>query len=123
MPTVTAGGTVYTFTLRRGLRYSTGRPVRAQDFRYAIERVLELNPAAASFLGGIAGAAACTPGKLCDLAHGMVINNPAGTVTFRLTAPDPDFLYKLALEFTAPVPRTSRPATPTATRSPEPALT
>jgi YVTN family beta-propeller protein len=103
MPTVTADGTVYTFTLRPGLRYSTGQPVRPQDFRYALERVLDLNPAAASFLDGIAGAAACVPGKLCNLA-GVTVNDPAGTVTFRLTAPDPDFLDKLAFEFTAPVP-------------------
>ena len=104
MPTVTADGTVYTFTLRPGLRYSTGRPVRAQDFRYAIERVLDLNPEAASFLDKITGAAACTPGKHCDLTRGVIANDSAGTVTFRLTAPDPDFLYKLAFEFTAPVP-------------------
>ena len=49
-----ADGTAYTFTLRPGLRYSTGRPVRPQDFRYALERVLDLNPAAASFLDAIA---------------------------------------------------------------------
>jgi len=104
MPAVTAGGTVYTFTLRPGLRYSTGQPVRPQDFRYAIERVLDLNPAAASFLDGIAGAAACVPGKLCNLDGGVAVNDPAVTVTFRLTAPDPDFLDKLAFEFTAPVP-------------------
>jgi YVTN family beta-propeller protein len=103
MPTVTADGTVYTFTLRPGLRYSTGQPVRPQDFRYAIERVLDLNPTAASFLDGIAGTADCVPGKLCNLA-GVTVNDPAGTVTFRLTAPDPDFLDKLAFEFTTPVP-------------------
>jgi YVTN family beta-propeller protein len=104
MPAVTADGTVYTFTLRPGLRYSSGRPVRPEDFRYALERVLDLNPAAASFLDGIAGAAACGPGKLCDLTQGVTVDDLAGTVTFRLTAPDPDFLYKLAFEFTAPVP-------------------
>jgi YVTN family beta-propeller protein len=104
MPAVTADGTVYTFTLRPGLRYSSGRPVRPEDFRYAIERVLDLNPAAASFLDGIQGAADCNPGKLCDLAQGVTVDDLADTVTFRLTAPDPDFLYKLAFEFTAPVP-------------------
>ena len=104
MPSVTADGTVYTFTLRPGLRYSSGRPVRPEDFRYAIERVLDLNPAAASFLDGIQGAADCSTGKLCDLAQGVTVDDPADTVTFRLTAPDPDFLYKLAFEFTAPVP-------------------
>jgi ABC-type transport system substrate-binding protein len=52
MPTVSADGTVYTFTLRPGLRYSTGQPVRPQDFRYALERVLDLNQTASSFLDG-----------------------------------------------------------------------
>jgi YVTN family beta-propeller protein len=104
MPTVTGGGTVYTFTLRPGLRYSTGRPVRPADFRYAIERVLTLNPTAAPFLGGITGASACAPGKPCDLTRGITVDNSARTVTFRLTAPDPTFLDKLAFEFTTPVP-------------------
>jgi YVTN family beta-propeller protein len=104
MPAVSAGGTVYTFTLRPGLRYSTGRPVLAQDFRYAIERVMDLNAPAASFLGGIVGAAACTQGSPCDLSAGIVTDNAARTVTFKLTAPDPDLLYKLAFQFTAPVP-------------------
>jgi YVTN family beta-propeller protein len=105
MPTVSAGGTVYTFTLRPGLRYSTGRPVLAQDFRYAIERVMYLNAQAASFLDGIVGAAACTPGERCDLSRGIITDNAAKTVTFRLATPDPDFLYKLAFRFTAPVPQ------------------
>jgi YVTN family beta-propeller protein len=104
MPTVTGGGTVYTFTLRPGLRYSTGRPVQPADFRYAIERVLALNPTAAAFLNGIEGASACAPRRLCDLAHGIMVDNSARTVTFHLTAPDPAFLDKLAFEFTTPVP-------------------
>jgi YVTN family beta-propeller protein len=104
MPTVTGGGMAYTFTLRPGLRYSTGRPVRPADFRYAIERVLTLNSTAATFLDGIAGASACAPGKLCDLARGITVDDPARTLTFHLTAPDPDFLDKLAFEFTTPVP-------------------
>ena len=61
---------MYTFTLRPGLRYSSGRPVRPEDFRYAIERVLDLNPAAASFLDGIPGRRTCNTGKLCNLARG-----------------------------------------------------
>jgi len=104
MPTVSRSGTVYTFTLRPGLSYSTGRPVLARDFRYAIERVMDLNAQAASFLGGIVGASACTPGEPCDLSRGIITDDAARTVTFRLTAPDPDFLYKLAFRFTSPVP-------------------
>jgi len=36
LPRPTAGGTIYTFTLRRGIRYSNGAPVRASDFRRGI---------------------------------------------------------------------------------------
>jgi peptide/nickel transport system substrate-binding protein len=79
--------------------------VLAGDFRYAFERVMDLNAQAASFLDGIVGAAACTPGRPCDLVRGIITGNAARTVTFRLTAPDPDFLYKLAFGFTAPVPQ------------------
>ena len=104
LPTVSANGTLYTFTVRPGLRYSTGQPVRAQDFRYGIERALQLNASAAPFLDGIVGAAACTPGRHCDLARGVSVDDSAGTVTFHLTAPDPDFLYKLSFDFAVPVP-------------------
>ena len=40
LPSPTAEGRVYTFTLRPGLRYSTGARVRASDFRRAAERVV-----------------------------------------------------------------------------------
>ena len=43
----TDGGTVYTFVLRPGVRYSNGQLVRPEDFRYGIERVLKLNSSAA----------------------------------------------------------------------------
>jgi len=40
------GGAVYTFDLIKGLRYSNGRPVRAADFAWAVERAIRLSPAA-----------------------------------------------------------------------------
>ena len=104
LPAPQAGGTLYTFVLRPGLRYSDGAPVRPQDFRYALERVFELNPAARSFFTGLVGAAACHGGSLCDLSRGITVDDRARTVTFHLTAPDGDFLDKLAFSFTAPVP-------------------
>ncbi len=104
MPAVSEGGTVYAFRLRPGLRYSTGQPIRAEDFRYALERVLELNAQAGSFLDGIVGARACTAHTRCNLTRGVVVDDANRTVTFHLTAPDPYLLDKLAFEFTAPVP-------------------
>ena len=42
VPMATDGGRSYTFRLRPGIRYSTGRLVRPEDFRRAIERALAL---------------------------------------------------------------------------------
>ena len=104
MPTVTDGGTTYSFVLRPGLRYSDGRPVLAEDFRRAFERVMELNQNAGLFLSEIVGAASCGVGRPCDLSAGITTSDQAGTVTFHLSTPDPNFLYELAFQFTAPVP-------------------
>jgi len=104
VPTPTDGGTVYSFVLRPGIRYSNGQLVRPEDFRYGIERVLELNSLAAPFLTGIIGAAACRVGKPCNLSRGITISDSADAVTFHLIAPDTEFLDTLTLQFTAPVP-------------------
>jgi YVTN family beta-propeller protein len=113
LPVPADGGTTYVFRLRAGVRYSTGALVRPEDFRRAIERVFmidkRLNPGIVSFYSGIAGARQCelSPGP-CDLARGIVTDDAAGTVTFHLTAPDPEFLYKLAFSWAYAVP----PGTP-----------
>jgi ABC-type transport system substrate-binding protein/DNA-binding SARP family transcriptional activator len=105
LPAPVNGGTTYTFHLRPGIRYSNGTPVRPQDFRHAIERVFAVNAGPASYYTGIIGASQCAraPGH-CDLARGIVTNDKADTVTFHLTAPDPEFLYKLAFPFADAVP-------------------
>jgi len=40
----------------------------------------------------------------CDLSSGILVNDRAGTVTFRLSHPDPEFLFKLALPFADVLP-------------------
>jgi YVTN family beta-propeller protein len=104
LPTDTEGGTTYTFQLRSGIRYSDGRAVRAGDFRRAIERLFRVDSSGASYFAGLVGADACTI-RHCRLERGIVTSDRTGTVSFRLSAPDPDFLYKLAvISFSAPVP-------------------
>jgi len=109
LPAPTGGGKIYTFRLRRGIRYSNGALVRPEDFRLAIERVFMVNkrgnPGIPPYYAGIVGAAQCerNPGP-CNLARGIVADDAAGTVTFHLTAPDPQFLYKLAFSWAYPVP-------------------
>jgi peptide/nickel transport system substrate-binding protein len=87
--------------------------VRPDDIRRAIERVFTIdkrqNPGILFYYAGIVGASQCerNPGP-CDLARGIVVDDAAGTVTFHLTAPDPEFLYKLAFSWADVVP----PGTP-----------
>ena len=104
LPRPANGGTTYTFTLRRGIRYSTGALVRASDFRRGIQRQLSFgaNP---GYYERILGAPACSRNpRRCGLHAGIVADDTAGTVTFRLSQADPDFLYKLAQILAAPAP-------------------
>ena len=109
LPRPTEGGTTYTFRLRGGIRYSNGTLVRASDVRRGIARQLSFGANPAGFYDGILGAQTCPhhPGR-CDLSAGIVTNDTAGTVTFHLSQPNPDFLYILALLLAVPAP----PGTP-----------
>jgi YVTN family beta-propeller protein len=83
----------YTFQLRGGIRYSDGRLVKASDVRYSLERVFKAG--AGDFYRAIVGADRCNR-RRCDLARGIATDDRTGTVTFRLSAPDREFLFKLA---------------------------
>ena len=104
LPLVRDAATTYTFVLRRGLRYSTGRPVRARDVRASIERLWRIKP---SFLAGVPdlrlgllGEARCAGRpRGCDLRQAIVSDDRAGTVTFHLAHPNPSFLRLLTLPF------------------------
>ena len=93
LPTASDGGRTYAFTLRRGVRFSTGRPVRPSDVKRGIERSLQAGAGADGLLSGIRSIAA---------------DDANGTIVFRLERPDPDFLYRLAAPFASAVP----PGTP-----------
>jgi YVTN family beta-propeller protein len=104
LPRPAEGGTTYTFTLRPGIRYSNGRPVRASDVRRGIQRQLSFgdNP---SYYEDILGGQTCHQHpRRCNLSAGIITNDTARTVTFHLGHADPDFLYKLALILAAPAP-------------------
>jgi YVTN family beta-propeller protein len=104
VPRPADGGTTYTFTLRRGIRYSNGALVRASDFRRGIWRQLSFGDVP-FYYEAILGAPACHRNlRRCDLAAGIVTNDAAGTVTFHLGQADPDFLEKIAQLTAAPAP-------------------
>lgn len=105
LPTPTDSGMTYTFEVRRNIRYSTGALVEPADFRHAIERVFTLRSPGVRFYSGILGASACLHNpRRCDLSAGIATDDAARTVSFHLTAPDSEFLDKLALTYASAVP-------------------
>jgi ABC-type transport system substrate-binding protein/DNA-binding beta-propeller fold protein YncE len=98
-------GRTYVFHLRQGIRYSTGALVRPSDVRRSFERLFQLDSSGVSYYQAISGAATCGKAPAaCDLSHGITADDRAGTVTFHLTQPDPEFLYKLTLPFADVLP-------------------
>jgi YVTN family beta-propeller protein len=103
LPEPSNGGTTYTFTVRPGIRYSTGQEVRASDFVLGVHRALVLG-VRSDFYTGIKGGQHCHDHPdSCDLSQGVRADDPARTVTFTLERPDVEFLYKLAY-FVVPTP-------------------
>jgi peptide/nickel transport system substrate-binding protein len=104
LPNPVDGGKTYAFRLRKGVRFSTGALVTPAVVRSSFERLFEAGSPGAAYFGHIVGAAGCTKGRRCNLSRGIVTDAAAGTVTFHLTSPDRDFLYKLALSFAFVLP-------------------
>ncbi len=106
VPPPSRDGLSYAFTLRPGLRYSDGRPVRPEDFRASMERFLRVTrDRFPPYYARIVGAARCvrTPAR-CDLSAGIETDPRARSITIHLTRPDGDFLHKLAIPFAYIVP-------------------
>jgi len=113
-PDPSADGKTYVFTLRPGLRYSDGRPVRPTDFRTSMERFLVAGRAWPRAVGlpdlysAIVGAPRCMRrGAPCDLSRGIESNVSARTITIHLSRPDGDLLHKLTMHFASVVPADS----------------
>ena len=103
MPDVSADGKTYTFTLRKGLKYSDGTPIKASDFKASIERDYKVDSPGVGFFGNIVGASKYGETKKGDIS-GITADDASGKITIKLTAPEGDFEYILATTFTALVP-------------------
>jgi peptide/nickel transport system substrate-binding protein len=87
LPVVSDGGKTYTFTVRKGLKYSDGTSLKASDLTVGIERALKLGWSAASFLTTtIAGASEYAKGKAKSVS-GITTDDATGKVTIHLIAP------------------------------------
>jgi peptide/nickel transport system substrate-binding protein len=109
LPHISRNRRKYTLTLRKGLRYSDGSPVKASDFKATIERDFLLGSAGAPFFRNIVGAAMFAKRQKGGI-RGIIVDNPTRTIVIRLLEPQGDFENVLASEFAAPVPANSPPA-------------
>lgn len=111
--TPNADRTVWTYTIRSGLRFENGSRIRAADIKYGIERMWS-----EEMRGGPAMYFHCLldrcnrydqpsyRGPFVDPAGLDSIQAPNDTtIVFRLNRPYADFDYLMALPVTAPVPR------------------
>ena len=107
LPTVSADGLTYKLTLRSGLKYSDGTPVKASDFAFAVQRAIKLSWGGASFVSGnIAGAADYQAGTAQSIS-GIVTDDSTGDITITLAQPYGAFENVLAFTATAPIPSTT----------------
>jgi peptide/nickel transport system substrate-binding protein len=114
IPHPQAGGLLYTFRLRSGLRYSNGSPVRASDFVRGLELAAQSSDIWAGYVGSLRGALSCPRRATCDLSRSVIANDRASTLTLQLSHPDPELLPALGLSAFAPAPPTTakiRPGT------------
>jgi peptide/nickel transport system substrate-binding protein len=120
LPRITDHGRTYTLHLREGLRYSDGEPVRASDFKFAVERMFRIGSAGGFsgpevFYDDIVGAARFERTRRGSI-RGIVTDDRTGKIVVHLVMPERSFSRKLAMTWAAPVP----PGTPMRNRSFDP---
>ena len=106
VPQPTDGGLTYTFHLKPGIAFGppVSRPITSQDIAYAFERI-DSRPEVAQYafyFDGVVQGMSQHGGPPAPISG---IDTPdASTIVFHLTRPTGDFLYRLALPATAPIP-------------------
>ena len=100
---VTNGGKKYTFTIRKGFKFSDGKPVTANSFKYAINRVAnhDLASPGGQFITDpngtdIVGAKAVNDGHGTNVSGVKVKGNK---LTINLTHADGTFMAKITMPF------------------------
>lgn len=101
MPRVSADGRTYTFTIRRGLRFSDGTPVTAANYVAAFRRLFDrnLDSYGAGVFDDVVGAKTVMSGQP---PSGVKANGD--TLVIRLRGQRPDLLARLALGWISATP-------------------
>jgi peptide/nickel transport system substrate-binding protein len=103
LPKISDDGKTYTLTLRKGLKYSDGTPVKASDFPASVERMFKLNSGGSPFYTGIVGAEKFAETKSGGIS-GIEADDKTGKITIHLTRPRGTFTSELALMYVAVLP-------------------
>jgi len=106
MPKVSSDGRTYTFTLRKGVKYSDGTAVKASDFAASIKRDYLIDSPGVGFFSNIVGADDFAKTKKGEIS-GITTDDAARTITVNLMQPQGDFENIMATEFAALVPANS----------------
>jgi peptide/nickel transport system substrate-binding protein len=106
VPKPTNGGKTYTFRIRPGIKFGppVNRAVTSKDYVYAMERLAKPKDGAqyAFYYNVIKGFEAYGKGQAKTISG---ISTPnASTIVFNLTAPTGDFLYRMGMPATGPIP-------------------
>src|SRR5581483_6850490 len=106
LPKPTNGGKTYTFHLRSGLKFGppVNRAITSKDYLYAMERLAKPKNGAqyAFYYSVIKGFDAYGAGKAKSISGIKTPND--STIVFNLTKPTGDFLYRMSMPATGPIP-------------------
>jgi peptide/nickel transport system substrate-binding protein len=103
LPQISKDGKTYTLTLRNGLKYSDGTPVKASDFTASIERAFKLNSYGSTFYTAIVGAEKFAETKRGGIP-GIEADDKSGEIVIHLTKPRGTFVNELALLYATVLP-------------------
>jgi ABC-type transport system substrate-binding protein len=117
-PAVSHDGKTWTFTIRKGYRFSSGAPVTAANYAAEINRVLNprMSSPGAQFLHDVVGADAVLAGKARKALGVKAVGN---RLIVRLTKRASDFAARMTMPYFCPVPR-DLPAEPEGVQAPLP---
>ena len=102
---ISPDGKIYTFKVRKDVKFHNGRKLIAEDIKYSVERAV--NPKTQSpgqgFFWSIKGHDDMVAGKTEHLS-GITVIDPY-TIRFELIQPDATFLHVMAINFSFAVPK------------------